>query len=165
MFTIDASKVSELMFTHDINGVAELARQAKINAATAAKALRDGSRATAKVINALARFFNVGVNEFIVSKQIVKVRVVGKDKIRVRLSITNGDRVVVLVIPPTAKLLDSFDNRQSVYRYSEFFSECLLNLHIHIRNLSAQNKKTIRLTTLNSTPIYAILSIMPSSTT
>ena len=56
------------MFAHDIKGVAELARQAKINAATAAKALRDGSRATAKVINALAKFFGVSGNELILKE-------------------------------------------------------------------------------------------------
>ena len=68
MFTINASKIRELMFAHDIKGVAELARQAKINAATAAKALRDGSRATAKVINALAKFFGVSGNELILKE-------------------------------------------------------------------------------------------------
>ena len=68
MFTVDASKIRELMFERGINGVAEFARQAQLNGLTAAKVLKDGATATAKTINTLAKFFGVNGNELILKE-------------------------------------------------------------------------------------------------
>lgn len=68
MFTVDASKVRTLMFERGVNGVTELARQAQLNAITAAKVLKDGATVTGKTIATLAKFFGVNGEELIQKK-------------------------------------------------------------------------------------------------
>lgn len=65
MFTIDAGKIRSLMFEHEVSGVYDLARKAKINSLTAARVLKDGATATTKTIAALAKLFGVDFNEII----------------------------------------------------------------------------------------------------
>ena len=64
MFELNASRIRSLTFERGL-GVYELARQAKINAVTAAKVLKDGATATAKTVSALAKFFCVDGEELI----------------------------------------------------------------------------------------------------
>lgn len=64
VFTIDASKVRALMFERGV-GINELARQAQINPLTARKLIEDDAKVTAKVIGAVAKFFNVDGNELL----------------------------------------------------------------------------------------------------
>lgn len=64
MFLVDASKIRSLLFERGV-GIGELARQAQLNALTAAKLLKDGSKVTAKTIGAVAKFFGVDGNELI----------------------------------------------------------------------------------------------------
>ena len=68
MFTVDAGKVRSLMFEHEVSGVYDLARKAKINNLTAARVLKDGATATTKTIAALAKFFNVNGNDLILKE-------------------------------------------------------------------------------------------------
>lgn len=68
MFTIDAGKIRSLMFEHEVSGVYDLARKAKINNLTAARVLKDGATATTKTIAALAKFFNVNGNDLILKE-------------------------------------------------------------------------------------------------
>lgn len=64
MFLVNASKIRSLLFERGV-GITELARQTQLNALTAAKLLKDGSKVTAKVIGAVAKFFSVDGNELI----------------------------------------------------------------------------------------------------
>lgn len=68
MFTVNASKIRTLMFERGINGVTELARQAQLNAVTAARVLKDGATATGKTIATLAKFFGINGEELIQKK-------------------------------------------------------------------------------------------------
>lgn len=68
MFTVDASRIRTLMFEKGINGVTELARQAQINAATATKVLKDGTKVTIRTLGTLAKFFNVNGDELILKE-------------------------------------------------------------------------------------------------
>ncbi|MGD7478533.1 helix-turn-helix domain-containing protein [Ralstonia pseudosolanacearum] len=69
MFTIDASKIRSLMFEHNVSGVYDLARKAKLNELTASKVLKDGAVVTAKTISALAKFFGINGNDLILKKE------------------------------------------------------------------------------------------------
>lgn len=68
MFTIDAGKIRSLMFEHEVSGVYDLARKAKINTVTAARVLKDRATASTKTIAALAKFFNVNGNDLILKE-------------------------------------------------------------------------------------------------
>ena len=69
MFTVDASKVRSLMFEHNVSGVYDLARKAKLNELTASKVLKDGAVVTTKTISALAKFFGINGNDLILKKE------------------------------------------------------------------------------------------------
>lgn len=69
MFTVNASRVRELTIERDINCVTKLAQQARINPGTARKVVREGTTASLKTIGALAKLFNVGVNELITPRR------------------------------------------------------------------------------------------------
>lgn len=65
MFTVDADKLRTLMLKRGIFGAYELAKLARLNAATTAKALKDGAKVTIKTLGALAILFGVDVNDLI----------------------------------------------------------------------------------------------------
>lgn len=65
MFTINAPLLRTLMFRHSIYGAYDLAEKSQINAATAAKAIKDGAKVTIKTLGALAMLFDVDVNDLI----------------------------------------------------------------------------------------------------
>ena len=69
MFTIDASKIRSLMFEHNVSGVYDLARKAKLNELTASKVLKDGAVVTTKTISALAKLFGINGNDLILKKE------------------------------------------------------------------------------------------------
>lgn len=64
MYTVNAELVRTLMFERGI-GVTALARQAQINAITAARVLKDGAIVKGAIIGKLARFFGVDGNTLI----------------------------------------------------------------------------------------------------
>lgn len=68
LFTIDAGKIRSLMFEHEVSGVYDLARKAKINNLTAARVIKDGTRASLKTVAALAKFFGVNGNDLILKE-------------------------------------------------------------------------------------------------
>lgn len=67
MYKVDASRIRTLMFERGL-GVTELSRQAKLNAITASRVLKDDATATGKTIAALARFFGVDGNTLILKE-------------------------------------------------------------------------------------------------
>lgn len=69
MFTVDASKIRSLMFEHNVSGVYDLARKAKLNELTASKVLKDGAVVTTKTISALAKLFSINGNDLILKKE------------------------------------------------------------------------------------------------
>lgn len=64
MFEVNAEKIRALMFERGLS-VRSLAQSAKINYFTASKMTRNGAKATAKIIAALANVFGVDGNELI----------------------------------------------------------------------------------------------------
>ena len=64
MFSLDVARIRTMLFERNLS-LAEFARQARINQVTARKVVTDGTTATAKVINSLAKFFGVDGNALI----------------------------------------------------------------------------------------------------
>ena len=64
MFKVNSSKLRAMLFERGLS-VSEFAKAANINAVTARKLFNDGATVNAKVIAALAKFFDVNGNELL----------------------------------------------------------------------------------------------------
>lgn len=64
MFLIDSKRFRELLSQSGLS-LREFAAKSGLNAATVCKLVRDGERATLKVVGKIARFFNVDTDELI----------------------------------------------------------------------------------------------------